>query len=133
MAARSIGLHPAEYPLSSLALQAGTGCLQDSHPGQHTTRHHSAGHCTGAGPAGEDPQEDGGARCCLWVGPGCEWHPWGLATESRVCKFWEGEKEVISGVGLLIRNSVAESEGENLPLRVWLRGKDEEEVHGTCW
>lgn len=67
VAACSIGLHPAEYPLSSPALQTGTGCLQDGHPSQRTTRYHPAGHCAGAGPAGGVPQEDGKGQCRLRV------------------------------------------------------------------
>ena len=78
MAARSTGLHPAEHPLSSLAFQAGSGCLQDCHPGQRPTGHHAAGHCAGAGPSGASHGSEhegrpggheGGARAHLGAGP----------------------------------------------------------------
>lgn len=52
MAARSPGFRPAKHPLPGPALQVGTGCLQDSHTSQRTTRHHAAGHRAGAWPAG---------------------------------------------------------------------------------
>ena len=67
VAARSTGLHPAEHPLSSLAFQAGAGCLQDCHPGQRPTRHHAAGHCAGAGPSGESRgSKHGGEAGWAW-------------------------------------------------------------------